>query len=153
MTILKRQPQKARYNQVNPLSSQSFPHAITLPWHESLSMVVVEMLTKNARILSKESGVVAMPVIFRFNGIEYRLWSDDHDPAHIYVRPAQASPEWEIIVYLGNESDGSTDSHGKQFGDTTIVKGKVKLSQINELLEYLKLRRAEAWGKWKEIHG
>jgi hypothetical protein len=53
----------------------------------------------------------------------------------------------KIIVYLGNELDGSTDSHGKQFGDTTTVKGKVKLSQINELLEYLKLRRAEAWGK------
>jgi Domain of unknown function (DUF4160) len=94
-----------------------------------------------------------MPVISRYNGIEYRLWSEDHDPAHIHVRPAQAKPEWEIIVYLGNETDGSADNYGKQFGDTTIVRGKVKLSQINELLEHLEPRRAEAWGKWKEIHG
>jgi Domain of unknown function (DUF4160) len=94
-----------------------------------------------------------VPVIFRFNGIEYRLWSEDHDPAHIHVRLAQARPEWEMIVYLGTEFDGSTDSYGKQFGDTTIVKGKIKLAQINELLEYLQPRRAEAWERWKEIHG
>jgi hypothetical protein len=94
-----------------------------------------------------------MPVIFRFNGIEYRLWSEDHHPAHIHVRPAQAQPEWEIIVYLGNEFDGSLDSYGKQFGDTVMIKGKVKLSQINELLKYLEPRRVEAWNKWKEIHG
>lgn len=94
-----------------------------------------------------------MPVIFRFDGIEYRLWSEDHNPAHIHIRPAQAKPEWEIIVYLGNESSGSTDSYGKQFGDTAIVRGKVKLSKINELVNYLEPRRAEVWAKWKEIHG
>jgi hypothetical protein len=104
-------------------------------------------------ILFKASGVITVPVIFRFNGIEYRLWTEDHDPAHIHVRPAQAKPEWEMIVYLGTEVDGSLDNYGKQFGDTTIVKGKVKLAQINELLEYLQPRRAEAWEKWKEIHG
>jgi hypothetical protein len=69
------------------------------------------------------------------------------------VRPAQPKPEWEVIVYLGNESDGSADNYGKQFGDTAIVRGKVKISQINKLLEYLEPRRSEAWEKWQEIHG
>jgi hypothetical protein len=78
--------------------------------------------------LFKASGVITVPVIFRFNGVEYRLWTEDHDPAHIHVRPAQAKPEWEMIVYLGTEVDGSLDNYGKQFGDTTIVKGKVKLA-------------------------
>jgi hypothetical protein len=81
------------------------------------------------------------------------LWSNDHDPTHIHVRPAQANPEWEIIVYLGAEVDGGADNFGREFGDTQIVSGKVSLSTVNDLLEYLRPRRKEAWAKWKEIHG
>lgn len=94
-----------------------------------------------------------MPVIFRYDGVEFRLWSNDHDPAHIHVRPAQVNPDWEIIVYLGTEADGSMDNFGREFGDTQIVKGKVNTSTLNELLDYLRPRREKAWAQWKEIHG
>lgn len=94
-----------------------------------------------------------MPVIFRYDGIEYRMWSNDHMPPHIHVRPAQARPEWEIIVFLGNEEDGSMDAYGKEFGDTKIVSGKIRTSQINTLVAYLDQRRDAAWVKWQEING
>ncbi len=81
------------------------------------------------------------------------MWSNDHDPAHVHVRPAQKRPEWEIIVFLGKAEDGSSDNYGKEFGDTEIVSGKIKTSQINDLISYLNQRRDEAWDKWKEING
>ena len=93
-----------------------------------------------------------MPVLFRYNGIEYRLWTNDHVPPHIHVRPAQARPEWEVIVYLGNEANGDMDEFGKSFGDTEIVRGPIKTSTINDLVAYLRPRRSNAWAKWKEIH-
>ncbi|MGC1306303.1 MAG: hypothetical protein WA885_03680 [Phormidesmis sp.] len=74
-------------------------------------------------------------------------------PPHIHVRPAQARPEWEIIVFLGNEEDGSMDAYGKEFGDTKIVSGKIRTSQINTLVAYLDQRRDAAWVKWQEING
>lgn len=94
-----------------------------------------------------------MPVIFRYDGIEYRMWSNDHDPPHVHVRPAQARPEWEIIVFLGKEGDGSQDAYGQEFGDTKIVSGKIRASQINVLVGYLSLRLDKAWAKWREING
>ena len=94
-----------------------------------------------------------MPVIFRYDGVEYRVWSNDHNPAHVHVRPAQKRPEWEIIVFLGRERDGGTDTYDREFGDTKIVKGKIKILQINDLILYLDQQRDKAWDKWKEING
>ena len=94
-----------------------------------------------------------MPVIFRYNGVEYRIWSNDHKPAHVHVRPAQANPEWEIIVFLGNEQEGTVDNYGRTFGDTKLVSGKIRLSQIRKLVAYLWQRRQDAWNTWKKING
>jgi hypothetical protein len=94
-----------------------------------------------------------LPVIFKYDGIEYRIWSNDHMPPHIHVRPAQSRPEWELIVFLGNQEDGSVDAYGKEFGDTKVVSGKIKTSQINVLIAYLGQRCDEAWAKWHEING
>ncbi len=94
-----------------------------------------------------------MPVIFRYDGVEYRMWSNDHDPPHVHIRPAQNRPDWEVIVFLGNERDGSMDTYGREFGDTKIISGKIKTSKISTLVSYLNQRRSEAWTKWKEING
>ncbi|MGB7487845.1 MAG: DUF4160 domain-containing protein, partial [Phormidesmis sp.] len=89
----------------------------------------------------------------RYKGVEYRLWSNDHDPPHVHVRPAQTHPDWEIIVFLGNEKDGSSDAHGREFGDTKIVTGRIRTSKLNDLVTHLSQRRNEAWTKWREING
>jgi Domain of unknown function (DUF4160) len=81
------------------------------------------------------------------------MWSNDHMPPHVHVRPAQANPEWEIIVFLGNQVDGSMDAYGQEFGDTKIVSGKIRTSQINAFVAYLNQRRDETWTKWQEING
>lgn len=94
-----------------------------------------------------------MPAIFRYDGIEYRLWSNDHQPPHVHVRPAQKNPEWETIVFLGREDNGLADAYGKEFGDTKIIKGKVKVSRLNDLVAYLEGRRDRVWAKWHEING
>lgn len=88
-----------------------------------------------------------MPVIFRYDGVEYRIWSNDHNPPHVHIRPAQNRPDWEVIVFLGNERDGSADAYDREFGDVKIVSGKVKTSKINVLVEYLRQRSDEVWKK------
>jgi len=94
-----------------------------------------------------------MPVIFRYDGVEYRIWSNDHNPPHVHVRPSQKNPEWEVIVFLGKEKSGSADAHGKEFGDVKIVSGKIKTSKLNDLVNYLSGRRSEAWATWNNING
>lgn len=94
-----------------------------------------------------------MPALFRYEGVEYRLWSKDHNPPRVHVRLAQARPDWEIIVFLGREEDGSMDAYGMEFGDAKIVSGKIKTSKLNDLVAYLSQRRDEAWVKWREING
>ena len=94
-----------------------------------------------------------MPVIFRYDGVEYRLWSNDHQPPHVHIRPAQKNPEWEVIVFLGKEDDGLADAYGREFGDAKIVTGKIRASKLSALVDYLGERRDEAWTKWKEING
>lgn len=94
-----------------------------------------------------------MPVIFRYDGIEYRLWSNDHQPPHVHIRPSQRSPEWEVIVFLGQERSGLADAYGREFGDAKIIKGKIKASKLSDLVAYLERRRDEAWAKWREVNG
>lgn len=65
--------------------------------HHSLTTIGDQKRVRNDSLANLRRE--ALPVIFRYDGVEYRMWSNDHDPPHVHVRPAQARPEWEIIVF------------------------------------------------------
>lgn len=94
-----------------------------------------------------------MGILFRYAGVFFVVNTREHPPAHVHVRSHSRRPDWEIRIFLGNESDGSTDDYGRSFGDVTIVTGKLKPSKIAEYVNYLAQHIDEAWDLWHQING
>lgn len=94
-----------------------------------------------------------MVTIFRLGGVLYLIYTRDHQPPHVHVKPSPVKPEWELRIYLGNRADGSQDNYGKSFGDTDILSGKLKASKIQEYVELLAQNIEQAWKVWDSIYG
>lgn len=94
-----------------------------------------------------------MVTVFRLGGVLYLIYTRDHQPPHVHVKPSPVKPEWELRIYLGNRADGSQDNYGKSFGDTDILSGKLKASKIQEYVELLAQNIEQAWEVWDSIYG
>jgi hypothetical protein len=94
-----------------------------------------------------------MVTIFRLGGVIYLIYTRDHPPPHIHVKPSPVKPEWELRIYLGRRQDGEPDEYGKAFGDIEILSGKVKVSKIQEYVEVLAQNVEQAWSVWDSIYG
>lgn len=96
-----------------------------------------------------------MVTVFRLGGVLYLIYTRDHHPPHVHVKPGPFRPEWELRIYLGQRQDGSPDNYGKSFGDTDILSSKIKASKIQEYgdVELLAQNIEKAWEVWDSIYG
>lgn len=91
--------------------------------------------------------------VFRLGGVLYLIYTRDHQPPHIHVKPSPVHPEWELRIYLGRQTEGRQDDYGKSFGDTEILSGKIKASKLQEYVELLADHIEHAWDVWNSIYG
>ncbi len=94
-----------------------------------------------------------MVTIFRLGGILYLVYTRDHRPPHVHVKPSPVRPEWELRIYLGRREDGSEDEYGRSLGDSDILSGKLKASKIEAYVEILVANLDKAWEVWDSIYG
>ena len=94
-----------------------------------------------------------MVTIFRLGGILYLIYTRDHSPPHVHVKPSPTRPEWELRIYLGKREDGSEDKYGKSLGETEIISGKIKASKIDAYVQILIQNLDQAWEVWEAIYG
>jgi hypothetical protein len=94
-----------------------------------------------------------MATLFRFAGLFFVIYTQEHPPAHVHVKSHQVRPDWEIRIYLGRREDGGEDLYGKRFGDFTLKSGNPKPAKIKECVDYLAGRIDEAWELWTNING
>ena len=80
-----------------------------------------------------------MPTVFRKNGFQGIIWTDDHPPMHVHIFKAEA----ELIVNLGDEQTSATvrDNFAMRRSD---VRRALRLVDENQslLIEV-----------WRQIHG
>ena len=94
-----------------------------------------------------------MVTVFRLGGVIYLIYTRDHHPPHVHVKPSPVKPEWELRIYLGRKPDGQRDKYGRSFGDTEVLSGKVKASKIQEYVDVLAQHIEQAWAVWDSIYG
>ena len=94
-----------------------------------------------------------MVTIFRLGGVLYLIYTRDHHPPHVHVKPSPTRPDWELRIYLGRRNDGGPDSYGKSFSETDILSGKIKASKIDEYVNLLAQNVEQAWEVWDSIYG
>lgn len=94
-----------------------------------------------------------MVTVFRIGGVIYLIYTRDHHPPHIHVKPSLVKPEWELRIYLGRRQDGGQDDYGRSFGDTEVLSGKIKASKIQEYVNVLAQNIEQAWAVWDSIYG
>ncbi|MBE9060986.1 DUF4160 domain-containing protein [cf. Phormidesmis sp. LEGE 11477] len=94
-----------------------------------------------------------MVTVFRLGGILYLVYTRDHRPPHVHVKPSPVRPEWELRIYLGKREDGSEDAYGRSLGDAEILSGKLKASKIEAYVEILVANLDQAWEIWDSIYG
>lgn len=94
-----------------------------------------------------------MVTVFKLGGVLYLIYTRDHHPPHVHVKPSPTRAEWELRIYLGRRSDGGPDRYGKAFGETDILSGKIKASKINEYVNLLAQNLEQAWAVWDSIYG
>ncbi|MEA5464513.1 hypothetical protein [Leptothoe sp. PORK10 BA2] len=93
-----------------------------------------------------------MATLFRFAGVFFVIYTQEHPPAHVHVKSHQKRPDWEIRIYLGRREDGGEDNYGRSFGDVSIRAGNPKMSKIDEYVDYLAEHINEAWALWESIN-
>jgi hypothetical protein len=98
-------------------------------------------------------GFGSMVTVFRLGGVLYLIYTRDHRPPYVHVKPSTVNPEWELRIYLGQRQDGSRDNYGKSFGDTEVLTGKIRASKIQEYVELLADHIEQAWEVWISIYG
>lgn len=80
-----------------------------------------------------------MPTIYRQDGFEVIIYTNDHRPAHVHVFKA----EGEVIIYLGSEAAPPRVRTNIDMGRNDERRALIIVAENN----------AAFWEEWRRIHG
>jgi hypothetical protein len=80
-----------------------------------------------------------MPTIYRQNGFEVMIYTNDHRPAHVHIFKADG----EVIIYLGSDITPPKVRTNIGMGHNDERRALIIVAENNEAF----------WEEWRRIHG
>ena len=68
-----------------------------------------------------------MVTVFKLGGVLYLIYTRDHHPPHVHVKPSPTRAEWELRIYLGNVATAAQTAMAKPLAIPISFQAKSKL--------------------------
>lgn len=84
-----------------------------------------------------------MPTVLRFQGFDIRIYSNDHEPAHVHV----VKGEGEVKIHLGSTEPGREEA------PSLVRVWAMGRKDAAQALELVSARQELLLSEWSRIHG